>query len=69
MESVWNKYEVQSTKIGEYLDRREGNPIISIDVYDKNDIPIVEEYLEDSLSKDDLTKYEIVVFSNMGKTY
>lgn len=69
VDSVWDKFGVQSYEIGEYQDPSEGNPIIAIDVYDKNDIPNVEKYLQDNLSKGDLTKYEIDVFSNKGKTY
>jgi len=61
--SVWDKYGVQSTQIGNT------DPIIWIDVYDKNDIPEVEEYVKDNLSKDDLKHYEVNVFSNKGKTY
>jgi len=57
MNSLWDKYEVQSTQIGVT------DPIISIDVYDKNDIPEVEKYLKAKLSKDDLEHYEIEVFS------
>ena len=61
MSSVWDKYEVQSTQIGNT------DPIIWIDVYDKNEIPEVEEYVQDNLSK--LKHYEVNVFSNKGKTY
>ncbi|EGQ19188.1 hypothetical protein HMPREF9372_3755 [Sporosarcina newyorkensis 2681] len=57
MESLWDKYEVQSTGIGIT------DPVISIDVYDKNDIPEVEKYLKSNLSKDDLEHYEIEIFS------
>ncbi|ETT80574.1 hypothetical protein MKZ08_13030 [Viridibacillus sp. FSL R5-0477] len=55
--SLWDKYEVQSTQIGDT------DPVISIDVYDKNDIPEVEKYLKAKLSNDDLEHYEIEVFS------
>ena len=41
--------------------------IIRIDVYDENDIPKAEQYLEKSLSKEDLTKFEIDIFSNGDK--
>ena len=57
MNSLWDKYEVQSTGIGAT------DPVISIDVYDKNDIPEVEKYLKAKLSKDDLEYYEIEIFS------
>ncbi|MEY9974173.1 hypothetical protein ABH966_004583 [Lysinibacillus sp. RC46] len=57
IDSLWDKYEVQSTQIGVT------DPVISIDVYDKNDIPEVEKYLKAKLSKDDLEHYEIEVFS------
>ena len=55
--SLWDKYEVQSTQIGDT------DPVIWIDVYDKNDIHEVEKYLKAKLSKDDLEHYEIEVFS------
>ena len=57
MNSLWDKYEVQSTQIGDT------DPVIWIDVYEKNDIPEVEKYLKAKLSKDDLEHYEIEVFS------
>ncbi|QPQ31203.1 hypothetical protein [Lysinibacillus sp. JNUCC 51] len=57
IDSLWDKYEVQSTQIGDT------DPVISIDVYDKNDIPEVEKYLKAKLSEDDLEHYEIEVFS------
>jgi len=55
--TLFDKYEVQSSQIG-ITDQ-----IISIDVYDKNDIPEVEAYLKTKLSKNDLKHYEIEVFS------
>jgi len=55
--TLFDKYEVQSSQIGIT------DPIISIDVYDKNDIPQVEVYLKAKLSKNDLEHYEIEVFS------
>lgn len=55
--TLFDKYEVQGTGIGVT------DPVISIDVYDKNDIPEVEKYLKAKLSKDDLEHYEIEVFS------
>lgn len=57
MNSLWDTYEVQSYSIGDT------DPVISIDVYDKNDIPEVEKYLKAKLSKADLKHYEIEVFS------
>ena len=55
--TLFDKYEVQSSQIGIT------DPVISIDVYDKNDIPNVETYLKAKLSKNDLEHYEIKVFS------
>ncbi|WP_060206252.1 hypothetical protein [Sporosarcina koreensis] len=55
--SLFDKFDVQSTQIGAT------DPVISIDVYDKNDIPEVEKYLKANLTKDDLEHYEIEVFS------
>ena len=55
--SLFDKYEVQSTQIGDT------DPVIWIDVYDKNDIPKVEKYLKANLSKEDLEHYEIEIFS------
>ncbi|MEC5424780.1 hypothetical protein QGM71_14940 [Virgibacillus sp. C22-A2] len=69
VDSVWGKYKVQSTQVGEFGESSEREPAIFVDVYDKNDIPKVEKYLEDNLSKDDLAKYEINVFSNKGIHY
>lgn len=57
VDTLFDKYEVQSTQIGIT------NPVIWIDVYDKNDIPEVEKYLKAELSKDDFEHYEIEVFS------
>jgi hypothetical protein len=69
VDSVLDKFEVQSMQFGEQGDIGEESFVIWIDVYDKNDIPKVEKYLEDNLSKEDLTKYEIDVFSNKGIHY
>lgn len=69
VESVWDKYEVQSFQVGEEGEIGKTNFVIRIDLYDKNDIPKVGKYLEDNLSKDDLTRYEIDVFSNKGIAY
>ncbi|GKV54492.1 hypothetical protein NCCP2222_04390 [Sporosarcina sp. NCCP-2222] len=55
--SLSEKFEIQSTQIGIT------DPVISIDVYDKNDIPEVEKYLKENLFKDDLRHYEIEIFS------
>ncbi len=55
--SLWDKFEVQSTSIGDT------DPVISIDIFDKNDIPEVEKYLKSKLSKEDLEHYRIEVFS------
>ncbi len=57
LDSLWESYGIQSTQIGIT------DPVITIDVYDKNDIPEVEKYLKAKLSKDDLEHYEIEVFS------
>lgn len=69
VDSVWSEFKVQSSQIGEFEDPSEGEPAIFIDVYDKDDIPKVEKHLQDNLSKGDLKKYELVVFSNKGITY
>ncbi len=61
--SVWDKFEVQSTQIGVT------DPVIWIDVYKKNDIAEVKKYVTENLSKDDLEHYEVDVFSNKGITY
>ena len=57
IESLWEKFAVQGTGIGIT------DPVITIDVYDKNDIPEVEKYLKAKLSKKDLEYYEIEIFS------
>ena len=54
--NLFDNYEVQSTQIGIT------DSVIWIDVYDKNDIPLVEKCLKVKLSKDDLKQYEIDVF-------
>ena len=54
---------MQSTQIGGT------DPVIWIDVYNKNDIVEVEKYVKENLSKDDLEHYEVIVFSNKGITY
>ena len=55
--SLFDKYDVHSTQIGVT------DPVIWIDVYDKNDISEVEKYLKANLSKEDIEHYEIEVFS------
>jgi hypothetical protein len=69
VDSVWDKYKVQSTQIGGVGETTDSEPAIFIDVYDNSDIPKVEEYLETHLSKDDFAQYEINVFSNKGIDY
>lgn len=64
MESLWEEYGVQSMQYGEEGETDKLEYIIRIDVYDENDIPKVEQYLEKRLSKEDLTKFEIDIFSN-----
>lgn len=61
LKSAWDKFELQSYQTGEFEDPSEGDPIIHLDVYDKNEIPKVEKYLEKNLSKEDLEKYEVSV--------
>ncbi|UOQ83547.1 hypothetical protein [Gracilibacillus salinarum] len=63
IQSVWEKYDVQSTMIGE------SDSVIWVDVYDKKEIPEIKEYLQNRLSKKDMEKYKIEVFSNKGITY
>lgn len=57
IDSVLEKYPVQSTQIG-YTD-----PTIWIEVYNKADIKKVEKYLTENLSKDDLDHYGIEVYA------
>lgn len=64
VDSVVEKYGVQSTLISRAGGADELGFSILIDVYDENDIPKVEKYLENNLSKDDLTEYKIDIFSN-----
>ncbi|MFD1927670.1 hypothetical protein ACFSFY_06270 [Sporosarcina siberiensis] len=67
VDSVLDEYGVQSTLIsraGGAGGTDESGYSILIDVYDENDIPKVEKYLENNLSKDDLTEYKIDIFSN-----
>lgn len=69
VESVRDKFEVQSTQVGEEGEVGKTKFVIWIDVYDKKDIPKVETYLQRKLSKKDLAQYDIQVFSNNGITY
>ena len=64
MESLWDEYAVQSFMIGGEDSEGKSVPTLWVDVYDKDDIPKVEQYLEKRLSKEDLTKFEIDIFSN-----
>lgn len=57
MNSLGDKYDLQSYQIGDT------DPVLWIDVYEKNDIPEVEEYLKSKLSKEDMEHYKIEVFS------
>ena len=57
LSSLFENYDVNSTQIDGI------DPVIWIDVFDKNDIPEVEKYLKSKMSKDDLKHYEIVVIS------
>lgn len=57
IESVWDEYEVQSTQIvGGTV------PMISVDVYDEDDIKEVENYFKRHLTKADLEYYQLDVF-------
>lgn len=62
MESLWDEYAVQSTMVGGEDSEGKSVPTLWVDVYDKDDIPKVEKYLEKNLSKNDLEYYEIDVF-------
>ncbi|MBP1947514.1 hypothetical protein [Virgibacillus litoralis] len=57
---VSDKYQVHNTSIV----NGGKNPTISINVYDKNNVPRVKSYLKTNLSEDDLEHYEVDVFSN-----
>lgn len=54
--SLIDEYNVQSIQIGDT------DPVISVDVYDEDDIEEVESYLKSNLSKKDLKYYELNVF-------
>jgi hypothetical protein len=58
VDSLSVKYDTQSTMIGNT------DPVIWIDVYNKNDIPKAKEYLQSKLSKKDLEHYKLDVFSS-----
>lgn len=62
MESLLDKYDIQSTMIGGEDPEGKSVPTLWVDVYDKDDIPKVEKYLERKLSSNDLEYYEIDVF-------
>ena len=62
MDSVWDKYNVQSTMIGGESTDDTATPTLWVDVYDEDDIPQVENHLKKNLSQDDLEYYEIDVF-------
>lgn len=61
VESAWNKYEVQSTQIGGEDTGKDISPTIWVDVYNEDDIPKIEQYLQNNLSKADLKHYELDV--------
>ncbi|WP_374963266.1 hypothetical protein [Lysinibacillus sp. RS5] len=56
MDSLWVKHNVQSTMIGDT------DPVLEVSVFDEKDITVVESYLKNNLSKEDLEHYEINVF-------
>jgi len=56
MDSIWDKYNVQSTMIGGT------DPILDVSVYDEVDINKVESYLESNLSEEDLEHYKLNVY-------
>lgn|SRR5690625_4338540 len=56
MDDVWDKYEVQSTMIGDT------DPVLEVSVFDEKDIKKVEGYLENNLSSQDLEHYKLNVF-------
>jgi len=56
VDSLWDKYSVQSTQFDDE------HPIMSITVYDEEDITKVENYLEDNLSEEDLKDYQLNVY-------
>ncbi|MCG3088776.1 hypothetical protein [Sporosarcina cyprini] len=56
MDSLWDKYDVQSTMIGDT------EPVLDVSVYDEKDIIKVESYLKNNLSKEDLAHFKLVVY-------
>lgn len=62
MDSVSDKYNIQSTMIGGESTDGQSTPTLWIEVYDEDDISKVENYLKEHLSQDDLEYYEIDVF-------
>lgn len=56
MDSLWVKYNVQSTGIGDT------DPVLDVSVYDEKDITEVESYLKNNLSKEDLEYYKLIVY-------
>lgn len=56
MESLWDKYSVQSTAIGDT------EPVLDVSVYEEKDISEVESYLKNNLSKEDLEYYKLIVY-------
>lgn len=56
MDSLWDKYSVQSTVIGGT------DPILDVSVYDEEDINGVESYLESNLSEEDSKNYTLNVY-------
>ncbi|MDY0410143.1 hypothetical protein ACFFIS_09650 [Virgibacillus soli] len=61
MDSVWDKYDVQSTMIGEESGDGKSISTLWVEVYNEDDIPKVKNYLEKNLSQDDLEYYKIDV--------
>jgi len=55
-DSLWDKYSVQSTQFDDE------HPVMSVTVYDEEDIPEVENYLESNLSEEDLEHYKLNVY-------
>lgn len=61
MDSVWDKYDVQSTIIGEESGDGKTISTLWVEVYNEDDIPKVKNYLEKNLSQADLEYYKIDV--------
>jgi len=59
MDSLWKQHNVQSTMIDGIS---EANPVLDVSVYDEKDINGVEDYLNNSLSKEDLEHYKLNVY-------